>query len=150
MAALADYVVSKLQKNAAHASVDRNGRTPLHYAAAKSQFEEVVRLLACGSDADAQDNNGWSPLHYAAQAVSPQCTEELLRAGASTMLRDSYGNTALWRAVFSSNGEGSVIRLLLAAGADPNAMNAQNVSPASLAATIANYDVAKFFTVAGV
>lgn len=126
--------------------VDGLGRTPLHYAAAESKAEDVARLLAAGADANAQDDNGWTALHFAAQAVAPDCAAELLRAGADASLRDSYGNTALFRAVFSSRGNGAVIRLLREAGADPHATNNHGVSPVSLARTIANYDVAQFFS----
>jgi uncharacterized protein len=51
----------------------------------------------------------------------------------------------LFRAVFNSCGDGSVIELLLSAGADPNAPNDSDVTPIKLARTIANYDVAQFF-----
>ncbi|MGW3745817.1 hypothetical protein ACWD62_35950 [Streptomyces sp. NPDC005146] len=54
---------------------------------------------------------------------------------------DRYGNTALWRAVFCSQGEGEATRLLLEAGADPDRDNGQGVSPRVLAGRIANYDV---------
>ena len=43
------------------------------------------------------------------------------------------------------NGNGSVIKLLLGAGANPNAENKSGVSPASLANTIGNYNVAQFY-----
>jgi len=129
--------------------VDELGRAPLHYAAADSKTDEVVRLLATGADANAQDDNGWAPLHFAAQAVSPECTSALLHSGANPSLQDSFGNTALWRAVFASKGNGVVIGLLLEAGADPHVKNSHGVSPISLADTIANYDVAQFFAEIG-
>ena len=126
--------------------VDQYGRTPLHYAAADSQPAEVVRLLALGANANLQDDDGWSALHFAAQAVSAECAATLLEAKANVFLQDSFGNTALFRAVFASNGNGSLIGLLRAAGADPLTKNKHGVSPVALARTIANYDVAQFFT----
>ena len=42
----------------------------------------------------------------------------LLEAGAAANLADSKGNTALHTAAFKSHG--AVVRMLLAAGADPN------------------------------
>ncbi len=139
-------MAGKQPKRKPREGVDEYGRTPLHYAAADSKSQEVARLLAAGANVNAQDDNGWSPLHFAAQAVSPECAVELLRAGADTSLQDSFGNTALFRAVFSSRGNGSVIQLLRRAGADPLAKNKHGVSPVSLARTIANYDVAQFFS----
>jgi uncharacterized protein len=124
---------------------DPKGRTPLHYAAAESSGADVRKLLTSGANPNVQDSNGWSPLHFAAQANSAECTAELLRHGADHSLRDTHGNTALFRAVFASGGDGAVIGLLLNAGADPLATNGSGVSPASLARTIANYDVAQYF-----
>jgi ankyrin repeat protein len=139
-------MAGKQPKRKPREGVDEYGRTPLHYAAAESRPDEVAKLVAAGADANAQDDNGWSPLHFAAQAVSSNCTAALLRAGADTSLHDSYGNTALWRAVFSSKEDGSVIRLLREAGANPLAKNKHGISPTSLARTIANFDVAQYFT----
>jgi ankyrin repeat protein len=138
-------MTGKVPKKKTREGVDDYGRTPLHYAAGKGQASEVIELLAVGADANAQDDNGWTPLHFAAQAVSPECTSELLRAGANPSLQDRFGNTPLFRAVFDSKGNGSVIKLLRKAGADPGAKNNHGVSPVSLARTIANYNVAQYF-----
>jgi ankyrin repeat protein len=132
-------------KRKPRAGVDQYGRTPLHGAAADSRPDEVAKLLAEGADVNAQDDNGWTPLHFAAQVVSPEITAQLLRVGANPALQDAYGNTALWKAVFASKGDGCVIALLRQAGADPLKKNNHGVSPVSLARTIANYDVAQFF-----
>ena len=58
---------------------------------------------------------------------------------------DAHGNTPLGRAVFNSGEDGAVIAALRKAGADPTLPNASGVSPVSLARTIGNHDVAKFF-----
>jgi ankyrin repeat protein len=139
-------MVGKTPKRRARPGVDGLGRTPLHYAAADGRLDEVARLLAAGADANAQDDNGWSPLHFAAQSASAAIVEALLGAGAELDPRDSFGNTPLFKAVFSSKGDGAVIKLLRDAGADPHAANSSGVSPLSLARTIANYDVAQFFS----
>jgi ankyrin repeat protein len=125
---------------------DKQGRTSLHQAAAKGNAFEVQLLLKGGADVNIQDTNGWSALHFAAQASSYDCTDVLLRAGADATLKDSYGNTALFRAVFASKGEGEVIKLLRAAGADPYATNLHGVSPLSLAQSIANFNIAVHFS----
>jgi ankyrin repeat protein len=138
-------MATKQAKQKPREGVDEFGRTPLHYAAAESCSDGVAKLLAAGADPNAQDDNGWSPLHFAAQAVSPDCAKLLLQAGADTTLLDSHGNTALFRAVFSSKEDGSVIRLLRQAGANPQAKNKHGVSPISLARTIANFDLAQYF-----
>jgi ankyrin repeat protein len=139
-------MASKQPKRQPREGVDEYGRTPLHYAAAESRRDEVAQLLAAGADANAQDDNGWTAMHFAAQAVSAECTAVLLRSGADISLCDLYGNTALWRAVFSSKEDGSVIRLLREAGSNPLANNNHGVSPTSLARSISNFDLAKYFT----
>jgi uncharacterized protein len=138
-------MTGKRPKRNPRAGVDEYGRTPLHYAAADGNSDEVSRILSEGADPDAQDDNGWSPLHFAAQAVSPTVTSLLLAAGARVDVADSSGNTPLLRAVFAAKGDGSVIWLLREAGASPTVLNTHGVSPLSLARTIANYDNAQFF-----
>jgi uncharacterized protein len=85
-------------------------------------------------------------LHFAAQAGSAAVTHILIAAGATVDLRDSNGNSPLGKAVFSSRGDGAVVKLLRDAGADPYAENASGVTPLALARTIANFDVAQFFS----
>jgi len=108
-------------------------------------MSQIKELLQQGADPNAQDDNGWSPLHFAAQAVSAPVTVALLEGGADIAIRDRFGNSPLFRAVFCSRGDGSVIQLLRSAGADPRAPNSSGVTPVALARTIANYDVAQFF-----
>ena len=139
-------MVGKQSKHTPRTGVDRAGRTPLHYAAAGGAIAEVIRLVEAGANSSAQDDDGWSPLHFAAQAGSAAITRILIAAGATVDLRDSNGNTPLGKAVFSSRGDGTVIKLLRDAGADPYAENASGVTPLALARTIANFDVAQFFS----
>ena len=124
---------------------DKLGRTALHYACGELATQEVERLIAGGANPNAADDNGWSPLHFAAQANSAAIAKLLLVAGAQIDAADSNGNTPLFKAVFSYRGNGDAIQLLLSSGADPDRCNNYGVSAASLAHTIANYDVAKFF-----
>jgi uncharacterized protein len=124
---------------------DKFGRTPLHDAAAQGQAERVRQLIAAGALVDAQDHDGWTALHFAAQAQSEIVVQLLLTAGARIDVPDSHGNNALFRAVFSSRGDGTVIEMLLKAGADPYAKNKHDVSAFDLAQRIANYDLARFF-----
>jgi hypothetical protein len=48
-------------------------------------------------------------------------------------------------AVFSSKGDGELIRLLRSNGADPMHRNRAGQTPVGVARLIANYDVARFF-----
>lgn len=129
----------------ANHDLDEFGRTALHYAAVDGDTASVARLLEEGYLATLADKQGWTPLHFAAQARCALCCKLLIGAGAAVDPQDSHGNTPLWRAVFASRGDGSVITLLRQAGADPVRSNKHGVSPAKLARTIANYPVAQFF-----
>jgi uncharacterized protein len=107
---------------------------------------ELLReLVASGIDPNLEDREGWSALHFAAQSGVAECVEVLLEVGANVDARDKFGNTPLWRAVFNYRGRGTVITRLLLAGSDPHALNRSGVSPASLAQTTANNEVARFF-----
>ena len=124
---------------------DRLWRTPLHCAAADAKAEEVEQLISIGLDVNSQDKEAWTPLHFAAQSQSEDVTRLLLNAGANVEAQDRHGNTPLFRAVFCSNGDGKIIELLRAYGANPNSLNQYGVSPVGLARTIANFDIAQFF-----
>ncbi len=139
-------MAGKQPKRKARPGIDEYGRTPLHYAAAGGDSKQAQALIHEGADVNAQDDNGWTPLHCAAQADSATVTSDLIEAGAIVAIRDNFGNTPLFRAVFTSKGDGSVIELLRSAGADPNAPNDSGVTPLELARTIANYDLAQFFS----
>ncbi|MGW7080416.1 ankyrin repeat domain-containing protein [Streptomyces sp. NPDC054866] len=125
---------------------DQLGRSAVHYAAADGDTDGLRTLLAGGAVAEAADDAGWTPLHFASQAQSPSAVEVLLAAGAAVDAADRDGNTPLWRAVFGSKGEGTTIRLLLDAGADPDGDNVHGVSPRALAGRIANHDVTAHFS----
>ena len=125
--------------------VDRMGRTPLHYAANEGLYEEALRLLEGGDDANASDDNAWTPLHFAAQSGSLEIAALLLANGARVDALDSDGNSPLGQAVFSCTGDGALISALRAAGADPFKANHHGISPIALARDIGNYDVEQFF-----
>ena len=79
---------------------DRNGRTPLAWAAMQGYSagldvrDGVVKLLLqAGADVNTRDALGRTPLHYAAEQGYDQIVSALLAGGAKTDVKDSQGAT---------------------------------------------------------
>ncbi|NVK38649.1 MAG: ankyrin repeat domain-containing protein [Gammaproteobacteria bacterium] len=126
-------------------SIDKEGRSELHYAALDGDTRKVAQLISEGASVNLQCKQGWTALHCAAQSNSPEIVMALIKAGAAIELKDVFGNTPLWRATMASKGNGAVIKILLEAGGDRNAQNSSGVSPLSLAKTIGNFNVVQFY-----
>lgn len=124
---------------------DGDGRTPLMHAVLIGSAEFTTILLTAGADAKRADKDGFTALHFAAQEYAPEIAQILIQNGAEVDAVDQYGNTPLARAAFASRGRGDVIKILLAAGANPDLQNQHGMSARSLAKSIANYDVQQFF-----
>lgn len=124
--------------------LDREGRTPLFYAAKDGDAAIVAELLKHGANVNLQDNGQKTALHFAANSYQRESAELLLRNGANVDAKDANGNTPLSDAVFDSRGRGEVIKALLSAGADKTVKNNHGVSPEDLAKSVGNYDVSAF------
>ncbi len=94
------------------------GWTPLHLAAAVSEYPAVIEALAAaGADLEARFEGGRTPLHVAAGfSEHPEVIEALVAAGASLEARAGLGMTPLHTAARSSEHP-EVIEALVAAGA---------------------------------
>ncbi|OAP59794.1 hypothetical protein AYL99_04796 [Fonsecaea erecta] len=136
-------------------SVNTDGQTPLHLAAASSQAG-VVELLCrqFPQTVNRRDRKGQSPLHLAAcsQIISrpnlsnaangpPRSTPEdnrtieiLLASGADVNAKDELGNTCLHNA--SAWGNLKAIRALIQAGADPLSKNKAGWTPEYYSITV--------------
>ena len=123
------------------------GRSDLHYAALEGRAEDVRDALARGEDPSLADRDGFTPLHFAAQEDQAEAAGLLLQAGAALEARNKFGNTPLWVALMHvHDGDGGVVRLLLAEGASLNAANDSGVTPRDLIDRVANYDLGRFLT----
>jgi len=130
---------------------ENNGVTPLHLAARKGFQAVAEVLLANRADANAKDNAGQTPLFSAVQGGQTKIVQMLIAAGANPNLKDGKDNTVLNFAIKTSpemfkallaagtdpNTEDArgrtplsyaverdsleVVKILLAAKADPNA-----------------------------
>lgn len=111
------------------------GDTPLHWPAHNNAVEIVGLLLDAGADPEADEIScyGGKPLHWASEHA-PGTVELLLRRGAQVDSRNVKpgghfeGCTPLIMNATQDNDCAEVAELLLAAGADVNAVDAQGRS----------------------
>jgi tankyrase len=107
------------------------------------QRRRLVKLLKAGADIHTTDKNGVTALHHAVRFRSPVAVETLIEHGANVnqVCRRS-GSTPLHRAVTQTGAPGTagkqdaareIVRILLAAGADPSIMNKSGKKPADYA-----------------
>jgi ankyrin repeat protein len=76
------------------AQVQRDGWTPLHYAASGPEPRAVKLLLDRGAPIDARSPNGSTPLMMAARYGDEAATQELIARGADPTLRNERGLNA--------------------------------------------------------
>ncbi len=107
---------------------DRDGRTPLSWAATNAVGAGA--LLALGADVDSRADDGSTPLHFA--HLDPDVIDVLLAAGAMVDPRDENGRTPL-HAASSLEHSGRSIGLLTEAGADVNARDDEGDTPLHVA-----------------
>ncbi|MGH7832599.1 MAG: ankyrin repeat domain-containing protein, partial [Candidatus Binatia bacterium] len=77
---------------------DKEGRTPLHSAAAGGNAKVVAVLLEKHADVNARAPDDSTPLHYAAAGGHLSVAELLLAAGADPHRKDKKGFTPVQRA----------------------------------------------------
>lgn len=139
-------IITKWMNTETINATDKYGASAI-IIAVLSDSEKVVRLLLEGKpDTNLRDKKGWCVMHYIAQNYQLNIAKIILDYGIEIDTEDNYGNTPLWRAVFSSQGNRGMITLLLSYGADRNHQNLSGISPVGLAENIANYDVTSIFT----
>jgi ankyrin repeat protein len=94
MAALRGHEEWLPQLVAQGAGIEREGWTPLHYAATGPQPATVAWLLERGARVDTRSPNGTTPLMMAARYGSEESVDLLLRRGADPKLRNQLNLTA--------------------------------------------------------
>lgn len=112
-----------------------DGTSLLQLAVAAGQPAAVEALLAAGADPNRQSPGGGSAMHVAAFGDDPALLRLLLEHGGNPDLRNHVtGETPLARAIL---GRGDAqVRMLLEAGADPGAADANGGTPLHAAGSI--------------
>jgi tankyrase len=104
------------------------------------QRARIIKVLKAGADIHAADKNGVTALHHAVRFLSPAAVQTLIKHGADVNRAcRRNGSTPLHRAVTQSGAPGTagkdeaakeIVRLLLAAGANPSIANKAGKKPA--------------------
>ena len=128
-----------LDKGAATDSRDADGRTPLFRAAARGHTGAAKLLLDRGADPTvAESTLGQMPLHRASDNGQVAMVQLLLDHGASVNALAGSGFSPLMLAAqsqsFSHVGDGSLLELLVAHGANLEKTNAHGQTPREYAA----------------
>ncbi|KAJ6259128.1 LOW QUALITY PROTEIN: Tankyrase-1 [Drechslerella dactyloides] len=123
-------------------AIDSEAKTPLHYAAAQGNMDNVRTLLVYGAEVNVYAELGRTPLYYAAMKSHPQIVALLLENGANahgmrclesplhgvcSEKKEHWDEDRYSRAV-------QIVDLLMEAGADPAAKDADGVTPLAVAA----------------
>lgn len=125
-----DFVTMLLQAGADAGLKDNGGMTPLHVAAAEGRVAALQALLDHGVSPDSPGASGQTALYVAVIRKQVECVRLLLAAGANpdAVARDVDDETPLMAA--ARRGYEEIAAELLAAGADPLALNAQKKTAA--------------------
>jgi ankyrin repeat protein len=107
---------------------------PLIAAVKRQDVEAVKRLLDDGVEVDARQPDGATALHWAVYREDLETVEVLLRAGASVDVVNRMGAAPLWLA--AANGDAAAIARLLDAGANPNVALWEGETPSMTAARL--------------
>ena len=117
------YIVKRLIAAGIDVNIrNKKGQTPLHFAV-KSTMNIFNLLRAAGANIFARDEQGATILIEAVESGRTPIVELLFKAGAHTLINipTNSGQTPLMHAAI--NGDGQIVDMLLAAGAEVNLRN---------------------------
>ena len=138
-----DFLLAELAHQ--HAALD------IFEAAAVGDIARLTAILNADPQAvHTYSTDGWTPLHLAAAFATPAAVELLLKHGAKVdaVSKNPQANQPLHAALaLSRNPE--TVKLLLAAKADPNAVQTGGFTPIFSAATANRRDLAELLLDAG-
>ncbi|XP_048575718.1 transient receptor potential cation channel subfamily A member 1 [Nematostella vectensis] len=105
---------------------ERDGKSPLHYAAAKGDIRIIRQLLEAGSQVDQKDDEERIPLHYAAENGNLCVVNALLDKQSST-IDDRDSRLSLTYA--AAGGHVAVVKYLLDKGAEIDTRDYDRTTP---------------------
>lgn len=111
--------------------VDEFGFNLLLTSISNNSLEVSKYLIINGIDLNFQDGDGKTALHYLCHYPQQELIELLREKKFNPNLKDVFGNTPLWTAIFKNNL--NIIKLLLEKGADIYSLNNVGKSPLWLA-----------------
>jgi hypothetical protein len=91
-------------------AMDREGWTPLHWAAERGSVEMAELFISKGADVNVQDNENVTPLHVAAFYGRKRVAALLIANGAYIHMKDKHGKTPL--DIAGEKGKNAVAELL--------------------------------------
>ena len=157
-------VIFLLDKGAQQESKDNNGQTPLSWATASGHEVAVEILLKKGAKLESKDKGGQTPLSRAAENGREAVVKLLLEKDAELESKDNDGRTPLWWAAFNRHqvvvkllserdtvtlrmlaqkGFQELVKMLLAAGCNANALDSWNRTPLHHALLSENFEIAR-------
>lgn len=114
--------------------LNTNDMSLLQEALKNRQDKIALYLIEKGINVNNQDSQGQTALHYIAVYKNDlDIAKSIIQHGADIKLKDKYGNTALWTAVFNARGEYDFVKLLLENKADMKSVNTAGKTPYDLA-----------------
>lgn len=90
---------------------DKDGLTPLHWAANRGHIEDIKALVEAGAEVQAKDRDGVTPLHSAAKRGHAEAIMALVEAGAEVHAKDKDGNRPIDLA--AKNGHNEAMNFLI-------------------------------------
>ncbi|KMT09008.1 hypothetical protein BVRB_6g137160 isoform A [Beta vulgaris subsp. vulgaris] len=122
--------------------MEKQGRTPIHFASKCGSVQSVLLLIIHGADIDMADIDGKTALHYAAGNGWERIAMLLILCSANVNAKDKLGNTPLHHA--ASIGSLELCELFLENGAEIDAVDICKLTPLINAAIYAHKEVEAF------
>ena len=130
----------------------KRGFTNLMQVSAIDSVPSIRQLLGAGANLNAQDESGWTSLMVASALCNAGAVNTLLEAGAPPDIHDSNGDTALIGVAairYPCKEQPAIFRVLVAKGADINAINSEGQTALIWAARCGNPDAVRVLIEAG-